>query len=224
MVSAATQIADSVSPGEVITLHGIGIGPPPGSPSGAVEVLFDGRAAPVLYTSLSQVNAIVPFEVLPGGRLGQAVTTIEVINNGIESAAWGVRVTPSVPGIFTLNQSGQGPAAVLNQDNTVNSPINPALAGTTIQIFATGGGQTSPPSATGSITQSPAPMLALPVTVSIGGVNAQVIYAGAAPQEVAGVVQVNVPVPPGIAPNPAAPISITIGGATSPQGATIAIR
>ena len=219
VVSAATQIGGSLSPGEIITLHGVGIGPPPGSPSGAVEVLFDGRAAPVLYTSLSQVNAIVPFEVS-----GQTLTTIQVINNGVGAAAWGVPVTPSAPGIFTLNHSGQGPATVLNQDSSVNGPGNPALGGTAIQIFATGGGQTSPPSSTGAITQPPAPMLALSVTVQIGGVNAQVIYAGAAPQEVAGVVQVNVPVPPGIAPNPAAPISITIGGATSPQGATIAIQ
>ena len=178
----------------------------------------------MLYASPSQVNAIIPFEVSPGGRLGQAVTTIQVINYRIESAAWGVSVTPSIPGIFTLNQSGEGPAAVLNQDNSVNSPTNPALGGTTIQIFATGGGQTSPPSATGTITQPPAPMLALPVTVHIGGVDAQVIYAGAAPEEVAGVVQVNVLVPQGITPNPATPVSLTIGGATSPQGATIAIQ
>jgi uncharacterized protein (TIGR03437 family) len=216
-VSAATQIAGSLSPGEIITLHGIGIGTPPGSPLG-IEVLFDGRAAPVLYTSPSQVNAIVPFEVS-----GQTVTTIQVINQGIESAAWGVPVTASAPGIFTRNQSGQGPAAVLNQDSTVNSPTNPALGGTAIQIFATGGGQTSPPSATGTITQPP-PMLPLPVAVFIGGLQAQVIYAGAAPQEVSGVVQVNAVVPQGITPSAAAPVSITIGGATSSQGATIAIQ
>jgi uncharacterized protein (TIGR03437 family) len=218
VVSAATQIAGSLSPGEIITLHGIGIGTPPGSPLG-IEVLFDGRAAPVLYTSPSQVNAIVPFEVS-----GQTMTTIQVINQGIESAAWGVPVTASAPGIFTRNQSGQGPAAVLNQDSTVNSPTNPALGGTAIQIFATGGGQTSPPSATGTITQPPSPMLALPVAVFIGGLQAQVIYAGAAPQEVSGVVQVNAVVPQGITPSAAAPVSITIGGATSSQGATIAIQ
>jgi uncharacterized protein (TIGR03437 family) len=219
VVSAATQIAGALSPGEIIALHGIGIGSPPGSPTGAVQVLFDGRAAPVLYTSLSQINAIVPFEVS-----GQTVASIQVIINGIESAAWGVPVTPSAPGIFTLNQSGQGAATVLNQDNSVNGPTNPALGGTAIQIFATGGGQTSPPSTTGAITQPPAPILALPVAVSIGGTNALVMYAGAAPQEVAGVVQVNAVLPQGITPSAAAPISITIGGVTSPEGVTIGVQ
>jgi len=218
VVSAATQIAGSLAPGEIVALHGVGIGPPPGSSLARFQLLFDGRAAPVLYTSSSQVNAIVPFEVA-----GQTTTTIQVINNGVQSAAWAVAIAPSAPGIFTLNQTGVGAAAVLNQDSSVNNSANPAARGAAIQIFATGGGQTSPPSATGSITPS-APMLALPATVSIGGVNAALIYAGAAPQEIAGMIQVNAVVPQSVAPGATVPLSITIGDATSPSGVTVAIK
>lgn len=67
-------------------------------------------------------------------------------------------------------------------------------------------------------------MLALPATVSIGDVNAQVLYAGGAPQEVAGVIQVNVVVPQGVMPGPAVSISITVGDVTSPIGTTIAVQ
>lgn len=133
VVSAATQVVGAVAPGEVITIHGIGTGPAPGISSG-LQALFDGRAAPALYTSPTQVNVIVPFEVA-----GQTMTTIQLINGGIASDEWGVPVVPSAPGIFTLNQTGQGLAAVLNQDNSVNTAANPALRGTAIQIFATGG-------------------------------------------------------------------------------------
>jgi uncharacterized protein (TIGR03437 family) len=231
VVNAATQIAGAFSPGEIVSVHGIGVGPAAidgftldasgkvGSTLDSVDIRFDGKPAPLLYASPTQVNVIVPYEVA-----GKPVTTIQVINQGIQSAAWGVPVAPATPGIFTLDATGQGPAAVLNQDSSVNSPANPALRGSTIQIFATGGGQTSPPSATGTITQSATEMLALPVAVSIGGVDAQAVYAGAAPQEVAGLVQVNAVVPQGVVPGPATPLSIRIGGAESTGGVTVAVQ
>jgi uncharacterized protein (TIGR03437 family) len=67
-------------------------------------------------------------------------------------------------------------------------------------------------------------MLALPVAVTIGGVDAQVVYDGAAPKEVAGLVQVNAVVPQGVTPGQAVPISIRIAGAQSPDGVTIAVQ
>ena len=231
VVSSATQIADSISPGEIISIHGLGVGPAAirgfmlddsgnvATSLGSVEILFDGKPAPLLYASPTQVNAIVPYEVS-----GKATTTIQVVNNGISSAAWAIPVSAAAPGIFTQDETGQGPAAVLNQDNSVNGPSNPALRGTVIQVFATGGGQTSPPAMTASITPMASPILAAGVAVSIGGVNAQVVYAGAAPEEVAGLVQVNAVVPDSVTPGAAVPVAITIGGMTSADGAMIAVQ
>jgi uncharacterized protein (TIGR03437 family) len=113
---------------------------------------------------------------------------------------------------------------VLNQDNSVNSPSSPALRGTVIQIFAPGEGETSPPAMTGSITALASPILASGVNVSIGGVNAQVVYAGAAPEEVAGLVQLNAVIPESVTPGAAVPIALTIGGVTSADGAVIAVQ
>jgi hypothetical protein len=39
----------------------------------------------------------------------------------------------AAPAIFTDNGTGVGQAAVLNQDNSLNSPANPALRGTVVQ-------------------------------------------------------------------------------------------
>jgi uncharacterized protein (TIGR03437 family) len=63
----------------------------------------------------------------------------------------------------------------------------------------------------------------LPVTATIGGVNAPVTYAGAAPGEVAGVVQVNVQVPAGVATGSAVPVTVSVGGIAAQQGVTISV-
>jgi trimeric autotransporter adhesin len=96
IVSADTQLMGSVAPGEIVSIYGIGVGPAgiAENSSGeaatrldSVEVLFDGKAAPLLYASPSQVNAIVPSVVA-----GEAMTTVQVVSNGIASVAWGVPV------------------------------------------------------------------------------------------------------------------------------------
>ena len=70
---------------------------------------------------------------------------MEVELNGVRSLPWGIPVAGSAPGIFTIDGSGRGRAAVLNQDNTLNLPSNPADRGSVVQIFATGEGSTEPP-------------------------------------------------------------------------------
>jgi uncharacterized protein (TIGR03437 family) len=55
----------------------------------------------------------------------------------------------------------------------------------------------------------------LPVSVSIGGVNASVQYAGEAPGLVSGVMQINVTVPSSIAASVSTPVVVTVGTASS---------
>ncbi len=64
--------------------------------------------------------------------------------------------------------------------------------------------------------------LRLPVTVTIGGLPAKMLYAGAAPGLVAGVVQINVVIPQGIAGGDV-PAEVTIGGLGSQAGVTVAV-
>ena len=211
-----------VAPGEIISIYGLNLGLE--SPAGlsfdaegrvaselqGTRVLFDGVPAPLLYVSNSQINVIVPYEVA-----GKQLTTIRVERNRLTNAAWGVPVISSVLGIFR----------VLNQDNSANSEANRTARGSIIQIFATGEGQTSPPGVTGSVTHADLRKPVLPVTVTIGGVEALVQYAGSVPESVAGLFQVNVLVPQNLAINKfdmSSPIVLTVG--SSSTGSSILVQ
>ena len=137
---------------------------------------------------------------------------------------WTVPVAAATPGIFTLASSGIGPAAVLNQDNSVNDPAHPAARGSIIQIYATGEGQTAPPGVTGAVTGSDLKTPLLPVKVAIGGQDALVQFAGSAGNAVAGLFQVNAVVPQAVTPGTAVPITISVGGVASQSGVTIAVQ
>jgi uncharacterized protein (TIGR03437 family) len=121
-------------------------------------------------------------------------------------------------------RSGVGPAAVLNQDNSVNSASNPAPRGAIIQIYATGECETSPHGVTGSVIGTGLKTPLLGVKVTIGGQDAVVQYAGSAGASVAGLFQVNVVVPRAVAPGGAVPITISVGAVPSRSGVTIAVQ
>jgi uncharacterized protein (TIGR03437 family) len=71
---------------------------------------------------------------------------------------------------------------------------------------------------------APLPKPLLPVTVSIGGVDAPVTYAGAAPGLVAGVIQINARVATQVQPGDSVPVVVKIGNVSSQTGVTIAVR
>ena len=231
IVNGGSLIQGSIAPGEIIAVYGTGVGSLNAvgltldssgvvqTNAGGIQILFDGKPAPILYSSLDQTNVVVPYEVS-----NQSATVIEVISNGRKSAAWAVPIAHSSPAIFSLGGNGIGQAAVLNQDNSINSPSNPAALGTVIQIFATGEGQTSPPGATGSITRFNIKKPLLPVQATIDGLDAPVQFAGSAPESVAGLLQVNAVVPQGVRPSGSVPISLTIGGKGSAGGVTVAVK
>lgn len=231
VLNAASQRISGVAPGEILTIFGQNFGPASASAfalggtgriatnPGGVQVTFDGIAAPVIYGSATQINAIVPYEVA-----GLAVTNIAVVWNGTAVAAGSYPVVGSVPGIFTVGSGGLGQGAVLNQDGSVNSAGNPAARGSTVQIFATGEGSVAPTGITGEVTGADIKLPVLPVTVSIGGLAATVSYAGSAPDAVAGLFQVNAMVPAGVVPGPAVPVALTVGGTASQTGVTIAVK
>jgi uncharacterized protein (TIGR03437 family) len=220
-----------VAPGEVLTLYGIGAGPSDIAgftldPSGKIatalngaQVLFDAVPAPMIYGSATQANVIVPYEVA-----NHSITNVTLKNGDVTSRSWAIPVSAVTPAIFTLASSGIGPAAVLNQDNSVNSPANPAARGSVIQIYGTGEGQTSPAGVTGTVNGSDLKTPLASVKVTIGDQDAVVRYSGSAGNSVAGLFQVNVIVPQSITPGTAIPIRISVGGVLSPSGPAIAIQ
>jgi uncharacterized protein (TIGR03437 family) len=134
-----------------------------------------------------------------------------------------LRVAEAAPGIFTLSMGGTGQGAVLNQNGTVNGASNPERRGNVVVIYATGLGSVFPliPTGTAAGTASPT---TLPVRVRIGGVEARVLYSGAAPGLVGGTYQVNAEIPESVTPGAAVPVVIEAGSALSQPGVTIAVQ
>jgi uncharacterized protein (TIGR03437 family) len=220
VVNAASWSPGPIAPGEIITLVGTGLGPAGSGPVSDTVVLVNGAPAPVLYAAAGQINAVVPFEVA-GHSSAQITVTYQ--NNTVAQTS--VPVAPAAPGIFSLAGSGLNQGAVLNQDFQVNSADNPAARGSTIEIYATGGGAMNPAALDGQVISSlPLPQVVLPVSVTIGGIPALVSYAGAAPGFIAGALQVNCQVPPNVAPGNAVTVFLQIGGMLSQSGLTMAIQ
>lgn len=227
VMNAATFMAGAVAPGEIATLIGQGIGPPFGavpetgvsSPVlGGTSVWFDGVQAPLLYTGPNQINVVVPFGVTGGS------TGVVVRNGGLVSAALPVSVATAAPGLFTLSASGVGPAAIVNQNATINSATNPALRGQVISIFATGAGAMDPPGEDSAIAKGTSQHPILPVTVRIGGMDAEVLYAGSAPGLIEGALQVNCKIPAEAPTGAAVEILLKVGNTSSPAGVTLSIQ
>jgi len=225
VVNAASFVNEPVSPGEIITIGGTSIGPAtpasftvsggivPSTLSG-VQVLVNGYAAPVLYVSATQINAIVPYEIA-----GILNPTVLVKFLGQSSNGFTVNAAATAAGIFTQNGSGSGPGAILNSDLSVNTASNSAARGSEIVIYMTGEGQTSPAGVDGKVTTAPTyPAPLLPIAVTIGGAPATVDFMGEAPGLVSGVLQLNVTVPSSLTTTGAVPVSVTFGTSSTSQG------
>lgn len=229
ITNAASYAGNSLAPGEITAIFGQDMGPDTltvgtvgagGQLSpflSGTQVFFNGVAAPVIYTIAGVIGTIVPFEVA-----GAATVDVRVMYNGQISNAQTVPLSKTIPGIFALNVTGSGPGAILNQDYSVNSPANAAAAGSIVIVYATGGGQTDPPTPTGHVVSLASPLTATPVTATIGGVQAKVLYAGGAPTLLAGVLQVNVQLPAGVTGT--VPVVLTISGQMSQQTVTVSVK
>jgi uncharacterized protein (TIGR03437 family) len=230
VANAASGSQDALSPGELVSIGGINLGPAAGvtsqvdPASGLVvgpprlEVLFDGIAAPVLYASATQINAVVPFGA------GGAVTRIEVRFERRSSMPFAMPVANAEPGIFSTDGSGRGSALVLNEDGSVNSSGNPAHPGSVVTLYATGVGALTPALRDGALL--PPGYLTqpvLPIAVGIGGLPASMLYAGGVPGMVAGVVQVRVQIPAGVTPGSSVPVVLYADYRSSHQTVGVAV-
>jgi uncharacterized protein (TIGR03437 family) len=72
-----------------------------------------------------------------------------------------------------MDGSGVGQRAILDQNSTVNSPSNHAKKCPIIIVFATGAGQTDPGGTDGQIAGDALPKPLLPVSMQMGGLEAQ---------------------------------------------------
>jgi uncharacterized protein (TIGR03437 family) len=203
--SAAYTVSGVVAPGELVTIYGIGLDPnPPAVASldstgriapgiGGTQVLFGGTAAPLLYAGPNQINAIVPF-----GVAGDVSTPIQIVTASGGRETFPISIASAAPELISQYNLGSPAVIALNQDQTINSTSNPARAGSIVTLYAFGAGALSPPLEDGAIAGSVLSTAVNPVTILFDGKAATILYAGSAPSLVAGVMQINLQLPPTI--------------------------
>jgi uncharacterized protein (TIGR03437 family) len=228
--NGASFVEGPIAPGELITLHGLRLGPDVGvsaqldssgniaTEAAGVRVFFDSLAAPLLYVQSKQVNAQVPWELA-----GKPVSEVHVEYNGRSTRIAHADVASSAPAFFRSYTSLQG--AILNEDGTLNSASNPAKKGSIVSIFGTGGGPIVPAGMTGGIAPlEPLALLTLPFSMQVEFNDVEVLYAGSAPTVSNGVFQINFRVPAKSAPFGAYLVTMKVGNQAPTQPVTIAIE
>jgi uncharacterized protein (TIGR03437 family) len=228
-----------VSPGEIVSFFGSGIGPTVGVVAALdagghlptslanTRVLFDGSPVPLLFVRSDQVNVVAPF-----GLFDKTSTQVQIEYQGVKSGNLSIPVNSANPGIFTFDSSGSGQAAALNEDGSYNTPYNPASPGSIVVLFATGAGKLDPVPEDGAVISGILPQT-VPASAYIGYCPAEVVSSGGAPGLIAGAIQVRVRVPDQ-APPPAPPgvtcgrgdvaVVLLFGGIPSQEVATISVR
>lgn len=217
-----------IAPGSLLSVFGSDLGPPNGAscgpdltgnvPSvcGETRVFFDDAQAPVLFANSNQINVQVPYALS-----NRAKTTLRVQATQQSIAAqMELPVAAAAPGLFT-EPAGTQVIGLNWRDATVNSINSPVRRGDELIIYATGSGQTSPASSTGVVCREATPS-SLPITVTIDGKNAKILYAGCAPGTL-GVTQVNLVVPDD-AQIGFVPIVLNAGEYRSQAGVRVAVR
>ena len=174
---------------------------------------------PILYASAGQVNVQVPYNL--------SVNTqhqITITRGGVIASPEMVNVAASRPGIFTKTQTGTGQATIFKSDGaTMAEPASPAAIGEAIVIYASGLGEVNPPVNTGLASPlSPLSRTLNDVQVIVGGIAANVTFAGLAPG-FSGLYQINAVVPAGAPVGDAIEVTLEVAGQQS-RPVTIAIR
>lgn len=200
--AAAATFPLELAPRELISIYGTDLA--------SSTVSANGASIPVLYDSATQINAY-----LPPTLSGLVQLTVQ---NGDGKNTVNILLGAAAPAIFTLDFSGAGPAAALKAtDQSVVSASNPLQSGDSVELFATGLGLTSNSNGMDVAVQQP--------TVTVGGANCPVTFAGAAPG-FSGLDQIDCTVPSGMLifdpANNSVPVVITSGNRTS-NTATLAI-
>ena len=231
VVGAADFLGGPVAPGEIVTVFGKGLGPTNETALlaidsngrvadylGDTQVLFDGIPAPVIFVTDQQVSVVVPFDVAGRPTVEMLLTHLDQISPPVELSVQAIS-----PALFTIDASGEGPGAILNQDFTLNTPANPASHGSVVMLYGTGSGLWQDGNVDGElVTELLQPQK--PVRVEIGGVAVPVPYAGGAPGLINAVIQINAEITLDVPRGDAVPIVLTVGEESTKAVVTISVE
>ena len=242
--AAAFSTERGIAPGSLVTLFGVFAGdletasqvPLPTELEGVSVSFAVGSgsnrrviAAPLLFSSLNQINVQAPWEIA-GAEMAEIVVDVP---EG-DSAPFPAEISRVAPAFFTLDGTGTGPIVAVNLDGTIaqpsdccgGAPAHPVRRGDGLILYATGLGPLDPPEATGDASMTQVRNTVERVRVFFAGFEAPVFFAGQAPGFV-GVNQINVLEVPSRAPvGDAVAIRIDVGEdrVQTKAGVTIAVQ
>ena len=211
------------APGNIVAIFGTNLASPGASATSVPlpdtlansSVIFAGQTLPLFYAGNAQMNAVLPYGITPNTRYQLVVESA-----GNVSVPQNVLIGVARPAVFTVDSSGQGQGQIYwydaNGDQILAGPNSPATTGDALVIYSSGLGEVTPPLTVGTAT--PLGFLTNTVgtvTVTIGGIQAPVAFAGLTPGSV-GLYQINVTIPHGLSNNSAMPLQIFVDGQSSP--------
>jgi uncharacterized protein (TIGR03437 family) len=178
-----------------------------------LSVLVNDVPAPIHFVSPGQINFIIPLATPTSG-------TVDVIvirrSTGQILATSAIAMSPVAPAFFTTSGDGSGQVAALNQDGTINSPVNMIARSGVITVFGTGVGLVPGLPGDGVPVSGPLPTNS-EVRVLVGTAFVEpsdILYSGMAPTLI-GVWQLNVRIPDRVAPSPQVPFVATVNSVPS---------
>jgi uncharacterized protein (TIGR03437 family) len=231
IVNGADNQSGSLAPNTIGTIYGANLaygtaGLTPGDVQGGVlpivlgdsetEVFISNYPADLYYVSPTQINFLVPPDLLPGSVL------VYVVIDGLMGPAFQLTLAPAAPGLFQLDATN---AVATLVDGSVLTPSSPAKPGDIVVLYATGLGETTPPAIYGQLPTAAAPLVAgANLQVKLDGVavdSSAIEYAGIAPGN-AGLYQINVTLPMSTGANPQ--IQLVMGSAVSIPGVHLPVK
>jgi uncharacterized protein (TIGR03437 family) len=163
-----------------------------------VQVLVNGKPAPVYYTSSGQINFEIPIDAATGDG------TIQVVRNGTQGNLIYVDINAQAPRFIVYD--GNYAIMTTPAGALTGIPSNPVKVGDTIVIYTLGLGPTSPPVSSGTASPT-SPLATVPGTTKVCfGVETPFFQAPCTAPEFVGLTpnfvglyQVNVKIPSGVA-------------------------
>ena len=225
VVDAASQRADPVSPGKIVVIYGAGLGPSTTDPESAeqrpvryansAERLFPSTESPRRSCTHRQrrLRPIVPYAI--SGTTAQVTVAYQGQTPPLSPSLWRSRAehlhvqsNRRRPGGGHQCSGWDGQhGGESGEDRRIHFALcdgrRPDRAGR--RGWQAGGSTPARP--------------VLPVSVTVGGIPATVQYAGGAPGQVAGLMQVNVQIPSGVQPGGYVPVVLQVGDASTTPGA-----
>jgi uncharacterized protein (TIGR03437 family) len=190
---------------------------------GASTVFAGGEELPIFYVSATQINVVIPYDLMPTAQYQLLVQRGSAISVPVP-----ISILAAQPAILSTNGSGSGQGDIYRisgTNSTLADSQSPASAGDALVIYCAGLGNVTPtvPAGSGAPLSGPLSTTAGAVSLTIGGQAAQVLFAGLTPG-FPGLYQVNAMVPSGVAAGNQVPVTVSVAGQNSISNISMAIQ